>query len=136
MVYPDGGRSGGPVAVDDEGGGAGQVEERLGGQVVVVELTAAVEVEAGVEQQPDVQAGSHEAVGQVEVCEVIAGLSRPALLLAWTWKTFCFTCLQVQKITRLRVGYGCILSYTHLSKYSQKKKKTKTKDTYSLFTLK
>lgn len=84
MVYPDGGRSGGPVAVDDEGGGAGEVEERLGGEVVVVELAAAVEVGAGVEQQPHVQAGSHEAVGQVEVCEVIAGLARPALLLAWT----------------------------------------------------
>lgn len=39
--------------------------------MVVVELAAAVQVGAGVEQQPDVQAGSHEAVGQVEVGEVI-----------------------------------------------------------------
>lgn len=84
VVDPDRGRSGGPVAVDDEGGGAGDVEERLGGQVVVFELPAAVHVGAGVEQQPDVQAGSYEAVGQIEVCEVIAGLAGAALLLTWT----------------------------------------------------
>lgn len=81
VVYPDRGRSCGPVAVDDEGGGAGELEERLGGQVVVVELAAAVQVGASVEQQADVQAGSHEAVGQVEVREVITGLVRRALLL-------------------------------------------------------
>lgn len=82
MVYPDRGRSGGPVAVDDEGGGAGDVEERLGRRAVVVELAAAVQVGAGVEEQPHVQPGSHEAVRQVEVGEVIAGVARPALLLS------------------------------------------------------
>lgn len=75
VVDPDGGCSGGPVAVYDEGGGLGEVEERLGGQVVVVELMATVEVGTGVEQQPDVQAGTNEAVGQVEVCEVITVLT-------------------------------------------------------------
>lgn len=99
VVYPDGGRSGGPVAVDDEGGGEGEVEERLGGQAVVVELAAAVEVGAGVEQQPDVQAGSNEAVGQVEVREVIAGLARPALFLAWNTFFFVITFLLGFKLT-------------------------------------
>lgn len=70
--------------MDDEGGGAREVEERLGGQVVVVELAATVQVGAGVEQQPHIQAGSHEAMGQVEVCEVITGLTCRALLETWT----------------------------------------------------
>lgn len=87
VVNPDGGRSGGPVAVDDEGGGAGEVEERLRGQVVVAELAAALQVGAGVEQQPDVQDGSYEAVRQVEVGEVVAGLARRALILAWKHHT-------------------------------------------------
>lgn len=81
-VDPDGRRPGGPVAVDDEGGGAPQVQERLGGQVVVGDLAAAVRVGARVEQQVDVQAGSHEAVGQVQVGEVIAGLLGAGL--TWT----------------------------------------------------
>lgn len=73
VVDPDGRGPGGPVAVDDEGGGPTEVKERLGGQVVVVYLAAAVQVGAGVEQQPHVEAGSQEAVGQVQVCEVVAG---------------------------------------------------------------
>lgn len=87
MLDPDGGCSGGPVAMDDEGGRSGEVEERLGGQVVVVELVATVEVGTGVEQQPDVQTGTNEAVGQVEVCEVITVLACPTLLLPWMHKT-------------------------------------------------
>lgn len=82
VIYPDRGRSGRPVAVDDEGGGAGDVEERLGRRAVVVKLAAAVQVGAGVEEQPHVQPGSHETVCQVEVGEVIAGVARPALLLS------------------------------------------------------
>lgn len=81
VVYPDGGCSGGPVAVDDEGGGTGGVEERLLGQALVPELTATAQVGAAVEQQADVQAGSHEAVREVQVREVITGLPRAALVL-------------------------------------------------------
>lgn len=51
---------------------------------MVVQLAAAVQVGAGVEQQAHVQDGSHEAVRQVQVCEVIAGLAPPTLLLTWT----------------------------------------------------
>lgn len=87
VVDPDGWRPGGPVPVDHKGGGTVEVEERLGGQMVVVDLAAAVDVVTGVEQQPDVQAGSHEAVGQVQVCEVITGLFGPALLLTWFHNT-------------------------------------------------
>lgn len=87
VVDPDRGRSGGAVAVDDEGGGEGEVEERLGGQAAVAELAAAVQVGARVEQQPHVQAGSQEAVRQVEVGEVVAGLALPALLLTWRHNT-------------------------------------------------
>lgn len=87
VVDPDGGRPGGPVPVDDEGGGQGEVEQRLGGQAVVVELSATVQVGARVEQQPDVQAGSHEAVRQVEVREVVTELTCSALLLTWRQET-------------------------------------------------
>lgn len=71
VVYPDGGCSGGPVTVDDEGGGTRGVEERLLRQALVPELTATVQVGAGVEQQSDIQAGSDETVRKVEVSEVI-----------------------------------------------------------------
>ena len=71
VLDPDGGRAGGPVAVDDEGGGPGGVEERLLPQALVPELPAAVQVGAGVEQQAHGQAGSEEAVGQVQVGEVV-----------------------------------------------------------------
>lgn len=71
VVDPDGWRASGPVAVDDEGGGAGRVEERLLGRALVPELTAAVQVGAGVEQQADGQAGSEETVRQVQVGEVV-----------------------------------------------------------------
>lgn len=71
VVDPDGGRAGGPVAVDDEGGGAGGAEERLLRQALVPELTAAVQVGAGVEQQADGQAGSDETVREVQVGEVV-----------------------------------------------------------------
>lgn len=55
---------------------------------MVVDLTAAVQVGAGVEQQPHIQAGADEAVGQVEVGEVVTVLTLPALLLlAWRHKT-------------------------------------------------
>lgn len=84
VLDPDGRRAGGPVAVDDKGRRPGEVEEWLGGQVVVVELVATVEVGPSVEQQPDVQAGADEAVGQVEVCEVVAVLACSALLLTWS----------------------------------------------------
>lgn len=87
VVDPDRGRSSGPVAVDDEGGGPRDVEERLGRRLVVLQLTAAVRVGAGVEQQPHVQLSSHEAVRQVEVSEVVAGLAGPALPLAYTTTT-------------------------------------------------
>lgn len=80
MVDPDRGCPSGPVAMDDKGSGTGEVEELLGGGVVVVKLAATVKVGPGVEQQPDVQACSHEAVGKVEVCKVIAGLT---LILTW-----------------------------------------------------
>lgn len=71
VVDPDGGRAGGPVPVDDEGGGAGGVEERLLRRALVPELTATVQVGAGVEQQANVQAGSDETVRKVEVGEVV-----------------------------------------------------------------
>lgn len=83
VVDPDWWRSGGSVAVDDEGGGPTEVEERLGGQVVVVYLAATIEVGAGVEEQSYVQAGSHEAMGQVQVSEVVAG-ARSGFHLTWS----------------------------------------------------
>lgn len=87
VVDPDGGRSSGPVAVDDEGGGPGDVEEWLRRWLVVLQLAAAVRVGAGVEQQPNVQMSSNEAVRQVEVSEVVAGLACPAVPLAYTTTT-------------------------------------------------
>lgn len=87
VADPDGGRAGRPVAVDDEGRGAREVEERLGGRAVVAELAATVQAGAGVEQQADGQAGSHEAVGQIQVGEVIARLVRPARFLSWSQNT-------------------------------------------------
>lgn len=84
MVDPDRGSAGGPVAMDDKGGGTGKVEERLGRQVVVVQFAATVEVGASVEQESHVQAGSHEAVGQVEVGEVITRFACFTFLLAWS----------------------------------------------------
>lgn len=84
MVDPDRGRAGGPVAMDDKGGGTGEAEERLGGQVVVVQFAATVEVGASVEQESHVQGGSHEAVSQVEVGEVITRFACFTFLLAWS----------------------------------------------------
>lgn len=60
VVYPDRGRSRGPVAMDDEGRGSGQVEERLGLKTVVGEFLATLQIGTGVEQQPHVQVGPDE----------------------------------------------------------------------------
>lgn len=124
VVYPDWRSSGGPVAVDDEGGGAGQVEERLGGRVAVVQLAAAVQVGAGVEQQADVQAGSHEAVGQVEVGEVIAGLARATLLLAWTHDTTRWS------NWRLHIEAARVFLFTKYSQRKSRQNKQKSGSTY------
>lgn len=48
---------------------------------MVVDFTAAVQVRAGVEEQPHIQAGTHQAVGQVKVSEVIAGLILTTIIL-------------------------------------------------------
>lgn len=101
VVYPDRGRSGGPVAVDDEGGGPGDVEERLDRRLVVLKLAATVWVGAGVEQQPHIQLSSNEAVRQVEVSEVVAGLTRLAYTLAYTTTTTTTTPTSVMEITLL-----------------------------------
>lgn len=87
MVDPDRGRSSWSIAMDDEGGGPGDVEKGLGRWLVVVQLATTVWIGAGVKQQPNVQLSSHEAVRQVEVSEVIAGLVCPAVPLAYTATT-------------------------------------------------
>ena len=69
--------------MDDEGGGQGEVEEGLGGQVVVAELPATVEVGPGVEEQAHVQDGANERLVEVQVCEVVTGFAPPTLL---TWR--------------------------------------------------
>lgn len=50
-VDPDGRRAGGPVAMDDEGGGSGHKERRHCGEVVVRKLLAAVQVSTCVQEQ-------------------------------------------------------------------------------------
>lgn len=67
VVDPDGGRAGGPVAVDDEGGGSGHVEQRHFGEVVVRKLKATVQVGACVQEQTHVQVGSNERLMEVHV---------------------------------------------------------------------
>lgn len=74
LLDPDGWRPGGPVAVDDEGGGSSEVEQRHAAQVAMEQLTTAVRVGSRVEQQTDVQAGSHERLMEIEVREVIAAV--------------------------------------------------------------
>lgn len=60
VVDPDGGRTGGPVAVNDEGGGSGNVEQRHFSKVVMGKLIATVQVGARVQEQTYVQVGSNE----------------------------------------------------------------------------
>lgn len=80
MIDPDRGRSRGPVAMDDEGRGASSVKQWLLGWTLVLQLAAALDVGASVEQQPDVEAGPDEAVRQVQVCEVVTRFRISALL--------------------------------------------------------
>lgn len=71
VVDPDGGRAGGPVAVDDEGGGSHHVKQRLVGEVVVRKLVATVQVGARVQEQTHIQIGSNERLVEVQVRKVI-----------------------------------------------------------------
>lgn len=78
VVDPDGGRAGGPVAVDDEGGGSGDVEQRHFGEVVMRKLIAAVQVGTCVQEQTHIQVGSNERLMEVHVGKVVA-------LFVFTW---------------------------------------------------
>lgn len=75
VLQPGRWRPGGPVPVDEEGGGPGGVEVGLGRQVGVGHEVAAGGIFPGVEQQPHVHVGSDDCVAQVQVSEVIAVLS-------------------------------------------------------------
>lgn len=77
-IDPDGGRTSGPVAVDDEGGGSGQVEQRHFGEAVVRELMAAVRVAACVQEQTHIQVCSNESLMEVHVGKVVT-------LFVFTW---------------------------------------------------
>lgn len=81
VVDPDRRGSRGPVAVDDEGRGPGQVKQRVGSEAVVGQLLAAVYVGTRVEQQPHVQVGPDERLTDVQVGEVVT-----FALLPWIWE--------------------------------------------------
>lgn len=70
-VDPDGGCTGGPVAVDDEGSGSGYVEQWLSGEVVVRKLVSAVQVGACVQEQTYIQLGANERLMKVNVGKVV-----------------------------------------------------------------
>lgn len=57
--HPFGWRSRGPVPMNDEGGYSGRVELRVGGQVGVGQESTTGGIFLGVEQQPDLEAGSN-----------------------------------------------------------------------------
>lgn len=78
VVDPDGGSAGGPVAVDDEGGGSVHAEQRHSGEVVVRKLIAAVQVGACVQEQTHVQLGSDERLVEVDVGKVVT-----LIVFAW-----------------------------------------------------
>lgn len=71
VVDPDRRSPCGPVAMDDEGRGSGQVEERLGRKTVVGEFLATLQVGTCVEQQPYVQVGPDKRLVEVQVSEVV-----------------------------------------------------------------
>lgn len=77
-VDPDGGRAGGPVAVDDKGGGSGYAEQRHSGEVVVRKLMAAVQVLTCVQEQTHIQVGPDERLVEVHVGKVVT-------LFVFTW---------------------------------------------------
>lgn len=79
VLQPARRRPGGPVPVDEEGGGPGGVELGLGRQVGVGHEVAAGDILPGVEQQPHIDVGSNECVAEIQVRELIAFLS-------WRWR--------------------------------------------------
>lgn len=71
VVDPDGRRTGGPVAVDDEGGWTGHVEKRHHGEVVVRKLFTTVQVGTCVQEQTHVQIGADECFVEIYVRKVV-----------------------------------------------------------------
>jgi len=66
LLQPRRRRSGGPVPVDDEGGRPGPVHVGVRvGRVAVGQQRAAGAIVPGVEQQPDLEAGSHDGVSEI-----------------------------------------------------------------------
>lgn len=78
VVDPDGGRASGPVAVDDEGGRSGDVEQQHFGEVVMRKLVATVQVGTCVQEQTHVQVGSNERLMEVHIRKVVT-------LFAFAW---------------------------------------------------
>ena len=64
-VQPIWGRSSGPVPMDDKGGGSGQVELGVGGQVGVGNERATGGILPGVQQQPNFEVGSNDGVTEI-----------------------------------------------------------------------
>lgn len=75
VLQPGWRRPGGPVPVNEEGGGPGGVELGLGQQVSVGHEVAAGDILPGVEQEFHVDVSSDERVAEVQVREIIAFLS-------------------------------------------------------------
>lgn len=65
VMYPNWRRSRGPIPMNDEGGGSGQVKLRMGRQVGVGHQCTTGGIIPGVQQQPDCEAGSNKCVTKI-----------------------------------------------------------------------
>lgn len=75
VVQPYRWRSRGPVPVNNEGCWSGGVKLGVGGQVCVGHECTTGDIIPGVQQQPNLEAGSNDRMAEIQICEFITPLS-------------------------------------------------------------